>query len=146
MTNSISFPQKSIYFNIKKNRRSLFMQTVFNRAEEEIKLLWKLTCLCKLSHFTQRMTRVTRQAAQGTIHLRCRPFGHMFNESFKLRMRRFPREVNQNVKTSKSIWENSSRESSILSMSPQKFHAVRLFPTETTSVLIQDFCKYAKEI
>lgn len=93
------------------------------------------------------MTGEVRQAAQGTIHSGCRPFGHMLNEGFKLRMRRFPREVkNQNVKTSKSVWESSSRESSIPSMSAQKFHGVRLFPTETTSALTQDFCKYGKEI
>lgn len=93
----------SFYFNIKKNRRSLLMQTVFNGAEDKTELLWKLTCLCKLSHFTQGMTRVTWQAAQGTIQLGCRAFGHMFNESFKLRMRRFPREVKQNMKTSRCI-------------------------------------------
>lgn len=118
---------------------------MFYRAEDETELLWEPTCLCKLSHFTQRMTGEARQAAQGTIHLGCRPFGHMLNKGFKLRMRRFPREVkNQNVKTSKSVWESSSRESSIPSMSAQKFHGVRLFPTETTSALTQDFLQVWK--
>lgn len=85
------------------------------------------------------MAGVTRQAAQGTIQLGCRAFGHVFDESFKLRMRRFPREVNQNVNTSKSIRENSSRESSVLGMSAQRCLGVRLFPTETTFALTQDF-------
>lgn len=133
---------KSVYVNIKIIRRSLFKQTVFNRAEDETELLGELTCLCKLSHFTQGMTGEVRQAAQRTIHLGCRPFGHMLNEGFKLRMRRFPREIeNKDVKTSKSTWESSSRQSSIPSMSAQKFHDVRLFPTETTSALTQDFYK-----
>jgi len=35
---------------------------------------------------------------------------------------------------------------SILSMSAQKVHGVRLFATETTSALTQDFGKYGKEI
>lgn len=87
------------------------------------------------------MTGEVRQAAQRTIHLGCRPFGHMLNEGFKLRMRRFPREVkNQNVKTSKSKRESNLGESSIPSMSAQKFHDVRSFPTDT-SALTQDFSK-----
>lgn len=115
---------------------------MFNGAEGETELLGELTCLRKLSHFTQGMTGEVSQAAQRTIHLGCRPFGHMLNEGFKLRMRRFPREIeNKDVKTSKSTWESSSRKSSIPSMSAQKFHDVRLFPTETTSALTQDFCK-----
>lgn len=79
------------------------------RAEGNVKLMWKLTRLSKLSHLAEGMARVTRQAAEGTIHLGCRPFGHVFDESFQLRMRGFPKEVNQNVKTSKSIWKNSSK-------------------------------------
>lgn len=119
---------------------------MFNRAGDETELLGELTCLYKLSHFTQGMTGEVRQAAQRTIHLGCRPFGHMLNEGFKLRMRRFPREIQTKMWKLPKAYGKAAQESQVFQVCQiRNFMMWSYFPLGQHLLLLRTFASMEKK-